>query len=102
MKDIGAVEDFNNVSGDYKIEVIVGDAVMTNPTVWEVGTVSINFTRPANPKPVRHVALPEIQHEFRPDEKRAPMTVSTVFTGLVFAPVLVLLVLVRCCDGVMA
>jgi len=91
--DIGAVEDFNNVSGDYKIEVILGDAVMTNPTVWEVGTVTINFTRPANPKPVRHAALPEIQHEFRPDEKRAPKAISTVFTGLVFAPVLVLFVL---------
>jgi hypothetical protein len=38
--------------------------------------------------------LPLFQHMFREPEKRPPTSVSTVFTGLVFVPLLILFLLV--------
>jgi len=67
--------------------------VFTNPTAWTVGNVQLSF-KEAAPRTNWHAPLPVIEHVFRPEEKRAPASISTIFTGLVFAPVLVLLILV--------
>jgi len=35
MQDVGAKsKDFNNLSGKYTMELIVGDAVIENPITW--------------------------------------------------------------------
>lgn len=89
--DIAATEDFNKVSGDYDIEVIVGDAALQAPILWKVGTVSLSFTSKPETKPNPFQPLPEIKHVFRPAEPRPAQSVSSAFTLAVFAPVLVLL-----------
>nr|CAI5850422.1 unnamed protein product [Callosobruchus analis] len=66
------------VSGLYDMEAILGDSVITNPVKWNIGQVDVNL---------------EIQHQFRPKDRRPPALVSYLFTGLTAAPWLVLLVL---------
>ncbi|XP_060518362.1 dolichyl-diphosphooligosaccharide--protein glycosyltransferase subunit 2 [Cylas formicarius] len=81
-------------SGLYDIEFIIGDSIISNPFRWNVGTIEINLgaASPTPPKAVKG-PKPEIEHMFRPAEKRPAKTVSLLFTGLTAAPLLVLLIL---------
>ena len=99
-----AAANFDYQSGDYNVELIVGDAILSNPFQWTVATVSLKFPESTSvertDKPVSHkhkfnvyMTKPEIKHMFREPEKRPPAFVSNLFTGLCLAPVLLLLVL---------
>uniref|UniRef100_K1RQA0 Dolichyl-diphosphooligosaccharide--protein glycosyltransferase subunit 2 n=1 Tax=Magallana gigas TaxID=29159 RepID=K1RQA0_MAGGI len=67
--DIGSsAGQFGHLSGKYSMELIIGDAVIENPFSWAL-------------------------HLFREPEKRPAAVVSTVFTFLVLAPVLILVLL---------
>lgn len=80
-------------SGNYEIELLLGDAVITNPIRWVLGEVSV--TLPSSNPPVKATRgpKPEIKHLFRPAEKRPAEVVSLFFTALTFSPVLLLLIL---------
>lgn len=39
----GTAANFDYESGDYNVELIVGDAVLSNPFQWTVATVSLKF-----------------------------------------------------------
>ncbi|KOC70802.1 Dolichyl-diphosphooligosaccharide--protein glycosyltransferase subunit 2 [Habropoda laboriosa] len=100
-----AAVNFDYQSGDYNVELIVGDAVLSNPFQWTVATVNLKFpertlTERGVDKSVFYkyksnvyTTKPEIQHMFREPEKRPPAFVSNLFTGLCLAPVLLLLLL---------
>lgn len=97
--------NFNYQSGDYNVELIVGDAILGNPFQWTVATVSLKFPESTSPterivknalykqKSNVYTTKPEIEHMFRDPEKRPPAFVSNLFTGLCLAPILLLLVL---------
>lgn len=38
--------NFDHQSGDYNVELIVGDAILTNPFQWTVATVNLKFPEP--------------------------------------------------------
>ncbi|KAG2463536.1 RPN2 glycosyltransferase, partial [Polypterus senegalus] len=60
--------EFDSVSGTYALYLIIGDATLENPILWNV-------------------------HLFREPEKKPPTVVSNTFTALVLAPLLLLLIL---------
>jgi len=93
--DVGTTgkESFNNLSGKYRMSLIIGDKAMQVPIAWTLGDVSLTFSgqskktkrqeRIADPKPV-------IEHMFRVPEKRPAKIVSTAFTVLVLSPLLIM------------
>lgn len=80
-------------SGTYEMELILGDAIITNPIRWVLGTIDVNLGVPAtqaSPKIVRGPKL-DIKHLFREPEKRPPHWVPTVFLIITVLPLLVVL-----------
>lgn len=102
-----SAQTFNYESGQYAVNIIIGDALLSNSFEWYLGDVSLKFPDKSNEvassdkstggvykqKPNIYVPKPEIKHMFREPEKRPPVFVSNLFTGLCLAPVLILLVL---------
>ncbi|KAG7199223.1 hypothetical protein KM043_018093 [Ampulex compressa] len=99
-----AAASFGHQSGNYNVELIVGDAVLSNSFEWTVATVNLKFpeatgvenadkNKTYKQKPNIYTTKPEIKHMFREPEKRPPAFVSNLFTGLCVAPVLLLLIL---------
>jgi len=91
--DLGqASQDFNSKSGAYSVSIILGDAVITNPTSWHVADVNINFPADTSAKePGLYSAKPEIRHLFREPEPRPSTIVSNAFTLLCLSPILIML-----------
>ncbi|CAD1475018.1 unnamed protein product [Heterotrigona itama] len=99
-----AAANFDYQSGDYNVELIIGDAVLSNPFQWTVATINLKFPEPSSIGRADRNALykyksniyttkPEIKHMFRQPEKRPPAFVSNLFTGLCLAPILLLFAL---------
>jgi oligosaccharyltransferase complex subunit delta (ribophorin II) len=82
-------------SGDFKVALLVGDANLDAPIAWDLGAITINFSKEDTPSPIPGAPLPAISHVFRAPEKRPPATVSLIFTAAVGASAFVLFILVR-------
>ncbi|XP_043946153.1 dolichyl-diphosphooligosaccharide--protein glycosyltransferase subunit 2 isoform X2 [Protopterus annectens] len=89
--------EFDSASGVYSLHLIIGDATLENPVLWNVADVVMKFPEEDAPAPVqsKNLFVPklEINHLFREPEKRPPTVVSNTFTALVVAPLLLLLIL---------
>jgi len=77
--------------------LIIGDFAAENPFVWNIASIALKFSSEAPTKKAKESRLPkpEIQHMFRPPDKRASQTMSTIFTILTLLPILFLLAMVR-------
>ncbi|GFZ20296.1 ribophorin II (RPN2) family protein [Actinidia rufa] len=95
---LGLVERFFYLSGKYDIQLTVGDAVMENSYLRELGSIELDLpeapekaTRPP-PQPVdpylRYGPKAEITHIFRTPDKRPPQELSLAFVALVILPFL--------------
>lgn len=95
--DVGARSaDFGHRSGLYSLELIVGDASLSNSFRWLVTDVQLKFgQQPTAPSAnqLTRATQPEIEHLFRVPEPRPARLVSDLFTCLCVAPLLVLVVL---------
>lgn len=80
-------------SGLFDMELILGDSVITNPLRWNLGKIDINVGVQSKPAKQQRSIKPEIQHLFRPAEKRPAEIVSVLFTAATVAPFLILLIL---------
>ncbi|XP_037043681.1 dolichyl-diphosphooligosaccharide--protein glycosyltransferase subunit 2-like [Bradysia coprophila] len=94
--DVGARGvDFGHISGLYSMELIVGDASLSNSFKWYVADIQLKFS--SQPKAVSNTPIrtlrPEIIHQFREPEKRPARLVSDLFTGLCIVPLVVLFIL---------
>uniref|UniRef100_A0A667Z287 Dolichyl-diphosphooligosaccharide--protein glycosyltransferase subunit 2 n=1 Tax=Myripristis murdjan TaxID=586833 RepID=A0A667Z287_9TELE len=78
--------EFDSISGTYSLYLIVGDATLENPILWNVADVVLKFLDEEAPATVQpktlYVPKPEIQHLFRKPEKKPPTVVSNTFTLL--------------------
>lgn len=85
-------EQFKSQSGKYSMELIVGDAAITNPIQWEVVDVKMKFDESVKKEKEEcmYKKKKEIKHLFREKEARPPAVVSTAFTAACLAPFLVL------------
>uniref|UniRef100_A0A8C2EC58 Dolichyl-diphosphooligosaccharide--protein glycosyltransferase subunit 2 n=1 Tax=Cyprinus carpio TaxID=7962 RepID=A0A8C2EC58_CYPCA len=73
--------EFDSISGTYALYLMVGDATLENPILWNVAK-NINIT-----------TCPVLSHLFILPEKKPPTVVSNEFTALVLSPFLLLLIL---------
>ncbi|XP_043108465.1 dolichyl-diphosphooligosaccharide--protein glycosyltransferase subunit 2 [Puntigrus tetrazona] len=89
--------EFDSISGTYALYLMVGDATLENPILWNVADVVLKFLDEEAPATIQAKTLyapkPEIQHLFREPEKKPPTVVSNTFTALVLSPFLLLLIL---------
>uniref|UniRef100_A0A671NX87 Dolichyl-diphosphooligosaccharide--protein glycosyltransferase subunit 2 n=1 Tax=Sinocyclocheilus anshuiensis TaxID=1608454 RepID=A0A671NX87_9TELE len=89
--------EFDSISGTYALYLMVGDATLENPILWNVADVVLKFLEEEVPGTIQaktlYVPKPEIQHLFREPEKKPPTVVSNTFTALVLSPFLLLLIL---------
>jgi len=90
-------DTFHYQSGDYDVDLIVGDTFLQHPIRWSIGRVTISlpaapssYTQPKSQ--TLYDPLPVIEHAFRKPEKRPPLVISLAFTGLVLSPFLVLFI----------
>jgi len=89
-----AAADFNSKAGEYSMVVILGDAVISNPTSWAAATLTINFPESEETSAGGvYQPKPEIRHLFREPEARPATIVSNAFTLLCLSPFLVMLIL---------
>lgn len=95
--DVGSkAADFGQLSGLYSLQLIVGDVILSNSFEWDVADVQLKLALDPSQAPKldsMYKPKPEIKHMFREPERRPPVIVSNLFTGLVAVPFLVLLVL---------
>ncbi|KAM7423154.1 hypothetical protein PAMA_010941 [Pampus argenteus] len=89
--------EFDSISGTYSLHLIVGDATLDNPILWNVADVLLKFVDEEAPAAIQpktlYIPKPEIQHLFREPEKKPPTVVSNTFTALILSPFLLLLIL---------
>lgn len=79
------------------MELIIGDPIISNPFRWTLAEAELRISGLAHaaqspPAPIRGMR-PEIKHMFREPERRPPPFITTLFTGLVLAPLLILFVI---------
>ncbi|XP_054265944.1 dolichyl-diphosphooligosaccharide--protein glycosyltransferase subunit 2-like [Macrosteles quadrilineatus] len=95
--DMGAkAADFGQLSGTYSLNLIVGDVILSNSFSWLLADTKLKLaldSTQAPPSTSIYQPKPEIKHLFREPERRPPVVVSTLFTGLVAVPFLILLIL---------
>uniref|UniRef100_A0A8C5A3K1 Dolichyl-diphosphooligosaccharide--protein glycosyltransferase subunit 2 n=1 Tax=Gadus morhua TaxID=8049 RepID=A0A8C5A3K1_GADMO len=89
--------EFDSMSGTYSLHLMVGDATLENPILWNVADVILKFLDEEAPAVIQpktlYIPKPEIQHLFREPEKKPPTVVSNAFTALILSPFLLLLIL---------
>ena len=93
---LGLVEKFFYLSGKYDIQLTVGDAVMENSLLRDIGYVELDLPEAPEkaPRPPPQAVDPysrygpkaEINHIFRVPDKRPPKELSLTFLGLTFLP----------------
>jgi len=81
-------------SGNYNFELILGDALAPLPMRWKFATVEVRFPQDVQVQVQEDpfAKKPEIQHTYRTADKRPPVIISMVFTGVVLSPALILLI----------
>ena len=88
------MQDFNSKSGKYSLTVILGDAVISNPTAWLAAELDIKLPETETTKePGMFDSKPEIRHVFREPETRPVSVVSNTFALLCLVPILIMLIL---------
>ncbi|XP_069960672.1 dolichyl-diphosphooligosaccharide--protein glycosyltransferase subunit 2 isoform X1 [Cherax quadricarinatus] len=91
-----SMKEFGGVSGVYSIELIIGDASISNPTLWHIADLSLTFpesTIPSSPQDYTYKVRPEIHHVFRSPDPRPSTVMSTTFTVLCILPLFLLLLI---------
>nr|CAG4643161.1 EOG090X04WQ [Ilyocryptus agilis] len=88
-------KDFLYLSGQYSMDLIVGDAVIENPSVWQVADIQLSFSSSPTVQPKKaqfanmYRAKPEIKHLFREPEPRPSAIVSSVCTVVLILPLVI-------------
>ena len=98
-------DELKFISGTYEIVFIASDERMSNPTFWKLAKAQLALSSPPEKKHeplfTHHLlyesdttlkALPEIHHQFREPDRRAPFVLSLVFSSSQVGLVLALIV----------
>jgi len=88
------VNALSSKTGDYIIELVIGDAYITNSIHWKIGSLSLKTksTKALKITEDPFAPKPEIVHNFRKAEQRPPKTISSAFTLAVLSPFLFLFI----------
>lgn len=87
-------DDFYSKSGNYELNLVVGDSFVENPSNSPIATLNLQFTDSKRYAPAASPfrELPEISHIFREAEVRPAGIVSSAFTLAVLAPLAILII----------
>ncbi|CAP33295.2 Protein CBR-OSTD-1 [Caenorhabditis briggsae] len=92
-----AAKSFRNLSGQFKISLLVGDVTIKNSINWQFADIDAALPTAYEPTPksqqVRYEPMEEITHVFRQPEKRPPALISDLFTIIVLVPFVILFTL---------
>merc|ERR1711916_180313 len=90
-----AAPEFGELSGKYLAQIVIGDAFVESATVWDLGTLELEFAgsdaASGASSDAGSTSKPDIVHQFRTPEKTAPAVISLVFAAAAAAPVVVLM-----------
>jgi len=90
-------EQFNSASGKYSVDLIVGDASISNPVFWNFADVTLKFgsdpESESNAMEQLYEVKPEIVHMFREPEPRPPAILSQAFTIACILPIVLAFIL---------
>jgi len=91
-------KNFLHASGQYTVELIVSDSLVDNRVLWTLADLKLQFAEVEQPssgvdKASLYSKRPEIQHLFRQPEPMPSKVVSTIFTVLCAAPLVLLVVM---------
>lgn len=90
-------EQFNSASGHYSVDLIVGDASISNPIFWNFADVALKFgsdpEAESNAMEKLYEVKPEIVHMFRQPEPRPPAILSQAFTVACILPIVLAFVM---------
>ncbi|XP_002967082.2 dolichyl-diphosphooligosaccharide--protein glycosyltransferase subunit 2 [Selaginella moellendorffii] len=103
---LGLVEELHYLSGQYDMDLIVGDAKMANSFLWNLGSLELDLPEPPEGASKKTPAVEtdpmavfkpkaEIAHIFRTPEKRPPTALSYTFLAFTILPFLAFLVGMR-------
>ncbi|OTF75663.1 hypothetical protein BLA29_009999 [Euroglyphus maynei] len=94
-------KDFNDLSGNYQLDLYLGDPLIIKAINWKIGTINLQFGQSSsaasllnNLQRKEYLPKPEIKHLFREQDKRPPVLVSNFFTILSIVPLLGLFIAV--------
>jgi len=77
----------SHLSGVYKAELLLGDAVVSNPTAWHFADIELSFAKQnVTERDPLLAARKEIAHLFRKADDRANTSTALLATALVLAP----------------
>lgn len=89
--------DFGQKSGNYEAEIILGDFFISNSFVWKFGKLHFNFGQNLDSESpnqnLAYVVLPDIEHKFKTQETRPSQVVSSLFTLICAAPIMLLFIM---------
>lgn len=88
-------KEFGGESGIYSVELIIGDASISNPTLWQLAEVALSFQQggvgETKAQDYTYKDKPEINHVFNSPDPRPSSFMSLTFTALCLAPLVVLI-----------
>jgi len=81
-------------TGDYDVELFVGDSFVENPFSWNLGVLHISFPKNLHIEQKQNVYSDKspIVHQFQKAQDRPHLQFSLAFTGLVLVPWVILLI----------
>lgn len=93
---VAGKDQFQSNSGLYSMSLIVGDATIANPVLWNFSDVTLKLgedsAKSQSAMETLYAQKPEIQHKFREPEKRPPTVVSQAFTVACIMPLVAVLI----------
>ncbi|KAB7503151.1 Dolichyl-diphosphooligosaccharide--protein glycosyltransferase subunit 2 [Armadillidium nasatum] len=97
MDVTGKRKEFGGMNGKYTLDIIIGDASISNPLMWHLADIVLTFPEGSTKSEVQDFTYkvkprPEIQHLFRSPDPKPPKIVALAFTILCLSPLLVLFV----------
>lgn len=94
----GKNSPFNSQTGDYTLELIIGDVSLSNSFKWLIADFHMKFSQETDPKPnikSTRLSATEIVHQFRQPDSRPPKLFSDIFSILCVAPLILLIAMWR-------
>eukprot|EP00742_Colponemidia_sp_Colp-10_P002835 GILJ01003029.1.p1 GENE.GILJ01003029.1~~GILJ01003029.1.p1 ORF type:complete len:664 (+),score=146.33 GILJ01003029.1:1-1992(+) len=92
--ELGSADQIPAYQGQFDIELLVGDSNILNPISWKLIQLTLtgdNLKTKSATAALTTAKAPEIEHQFRPSEKRPASLISLAFSGMVLIPFVLLL-----------
>jgi oligosaccharyltransferase complex subunit delta (ribophorin II) len=77
--------------GEYEMQAVIGDSLLVKSHKWKIGVIQLNIDESDSHKDA-FAEQADIAHKFRDPERRPPAILAYVFTGLILAALIFLII----------